>query len=51
LIESIRGELKKLPGIFVTGSAYTGVGIPDCIRDGTEVAKEAVEYLMQQTKD
>ena len=51
LIESIRGELKKLPGIFVTGSAYTGVGIPDCIRDGTEVAKEAVEYLMQKTKD
>ena len=45
LIESIRKELELFPGLFVTGSAYTGVGIPDCIRDGEYAAKEAIEFL------
>jgi len=29
-----------LPGIFLTGSAYEGVGVPDCVRQGTETAKK-----------
>jgi protoporphyrinogen/coproporphyrinogen III oxidase len=45
LIESIRKELELFPGLFVTGSAYTGIGIPDCIRDGEYAAKEAMEFL------
>ena len=49
LIESVREELRSLPGIVVTGSAYTGVGIPDCIRDGTEAAKEVIEFLKNKT--
>ena len=50
LIESIRAELKNFPGIFVAGSAYTGIGIPDCIRDGTQAAKDAISYLTNKTK-
>ena len=50
LIESIRAELKNFPGIFVTGSAYTGIGIPDCILDGTQTAKDAINYLTNKTK-
>lgn len=48
LVDSIRAELKTFPGVFVTGSAYTGIGIPDCIRDGTQTAKEAIEYLIEK---
>ena len=49
LIKSIREELQSFPGIFVTGSAYTGIGIPDCIRDGMNVAKETIEFLANKT--
>ena len=49
LIQSIREELQSFPGLFVTGSAYTGIGIPDCIRDGVNAAKEAIEFLENKT--
>jgi len=50
LIKSVWAELKSSPGLFVTGSAYTGIGIPDCIRDGTQAAKEAIAFLTGKTK-
>ncbi len=31
------------PGLLVAGSAYHGVGLPDCIRSGTEAAKRILE--------
>jgi oxygen-dependent protoporphyrinogen oxidase len=37
--------LAQQPGLFVAGAAYRGVGIPDCIRSGEQVAGSAVEYL------
>ena len=49
LVESIRAGLKSFPGLFVTGSAYTGIGIPDCIQDGTEAARKAIEFLTNKT--
>jgi len=33
------------PGVYLTGSAYRGVGIPDCIRQGQETAAKIVERL------
>ncbi|OUS77601.1 protoporphyrinogen oxidase [Paenibacillus sp. MY03] len=30
---------EKAPGIWVTGAAFDGVGLPDCIRQGKEAAK------------
>jgi oxygen-dependent protoporphyrinogen oxidase len=50
LIESVYEELKAVAGLYVTGSAYTGIGIPDCIRDGTKVAEDAIEFLTGKTK-
>lgn len=35
----------ELPGIYLAGSAYRGVGIPDCVRQGTETAKQAISSL------
>ncbi len=32
----------ELPGIYLTGSAYRGVGVPDCVRQGTETARQVI---------
>ena len=34
-------------GLLVTGSAYRGVGIPDCVKQGREAAKQAAELIHQ----
>lgn len=36
------------PGLFLAGSAYRGIGIPDCIHDGEVVASKVVAYLKEQ---
>ena len=33
------------PGVFVTGAAYHGVGIPDCVQDATATAASVLEHL------
>ena len=37
--------LAQHPGLFVTGSAYRGVGIPDCVGDGRAVARAAAKLV------
>lgn len=32
-------------GLYLTGSAYRGVGIPDCVRQGKEAADRTLAYL------
>ena len=39
---SIREQLAGLPGLFLAGNAYEGIGIPDCIRMGRLAASEAL---------
>jgi oxygen-dependent protoporphyrinogen oxidase len=39
-IQEIEKESKKHRGFFLAGSAYKGVGIPDCIQQGWEVAEK-----------
>ncbi len=34
-IESLR---QKLPGLALAGNGYSGIGVPDCVRSGTEAA-------------
>ncbi len=45
LIAGIEDELKAVPGVFLAGSAYTGIGIPDCIQNGGRAAEKVLEYL------
>jgi oxygen-dependent protoporphyrinogen oxidase len=37
--------LEKSPSVYLAGVAYRGVGIPDCIRQGTEAARKALAFL------
>jgi oxygen-dependent protoporphyrinogen oxidase len=44
-IGRIEAALSRFPGLALTGAAYRGVGIPDCIKDGKSVAAGLIEYL------
>ncbi len=44
-VAEIKQGLAKYPGVVVTGAAYHGIGIPDCIRDGTETAQSILSML------
>ncbi len=39
-IAQMEEELKNFPGLFLTGSSYRGVGIPDCIHDAEMTAEK-----------
>lgn len=42
---AIEAALAGHPGLFITGSGFRGVGIPDCVADGRATAGQAVAYL------
>jgi len=44
-IEAIERRLADHPGIFFTGSAFRGVGIPDNVADARRTAAEVVKWL------
>ncbi len=44
-LEAIERDLGSLPGIALAGAGYRGIGIPDCIRQGTEAADRVMEAL------
>ena len=45
LVNGIREKLNQYPGIAIAGSAYEGVGIPDCISSGYKAARSIVQLL------
>ncbi len=44
-LEAIEAGLTALPSLALAGAGYTGIGIPDCIRQGTEAAVRLAEAL------
>lgn len=38
-IRALRGQAARYPGLHFAGAAFDGVGIPDCVRQATEVAE------------
>jgi oxygen-dependent protoporphyrinogen oxidase len=44
-IVRIRSALAACPGLSVTGAAYNGVGIPDCIADALTTARQVLATL------
>lgn len=49
-LEDIDARLSRLPGLFLAGAAYRGVGIPDCIRQGQDAAESALRYLRERNR-
>jgi oxygen-dependent protoporphyrinogen oxidase len=50
LVEKIASRLSSLPGLYVAGSAYRGVGIPDCIQSGEQAAESIYENITGSIK-
>jgi oxygen-dependent protoporphyrinogen oxidase len=49
-VERVAAIRRSLPaGIFVVGSAYDGVGIPDCVRGAGETAEQVLAHLDRAT--
>jgi oxygen-dependent protoporphyrinogen oxidase len=44
-VGGVDAAMSRFSGLVLAGAAYRGVGIPDCIKDGTAAATELVEYL------
>jgi oxygen-dependent protoporphyrinogen oxidase len=47
LIGAIERVLTRHSGLFVTGSGFRGVGIPDCVADGRATASQVSTWLAQ----
>jgi oxygen-dependent protoporphyrinogen oxidase len=48
LVAEFRRQLAEaMPGVYVTGAGFHGVGLPDCIRQGKEAAQQLTAYLQQ----
>jgi oxygen-dependent protoporphyrinogen oxidase len=44
-VAAIDRHLAARPGLFVTGSGYRGVGIPDCVADARATAGQVSTWL------
>jgi oxygen-dependent protoporphyrinogen oxidase len=44
-VAAIDEHLARFPGLFVTGSGFRSIGIPDCIADGRATAERAARFL------
>jgi oxygen-dependent protoporphyrinogen oxidase len=44
-VSAMQAAAVTQPGLFLAGSAYEGVGVPDCIFQGQGAAQKAAEFL------
>lgn len=44
-VAAIEQHLASAPGLFLTGSGFRAIGIPDCIADGRDAAARTAEWL------
>ena len=44
-VQKIETAVNRLPGLYVTGNAFRGVGIPDCIHAAEQTAEEIYRAL------
>jgi protoporphyrinogen/coproporphyrinogen III oxidase len=44
-ITRIRQRISEMPGLALAGNAYGGIGVPDCVRSGSEAAAKIFKDL------
>ncbi len=47
-VKKIEELVSDCPGLFLTGSAYNGIGISDCISNSHKAAESAIKFLQQK---
>ena len=47
-VAAIDAALARHPGLFITGSGFRGVGIPDCVADARKTAAQVDDVLKKQ---
>ena len=50
-LATMQAALEATPGLILAGSPYRGVGLPDCIAQGTHAAHQAVNALLAVRPD
>jgi len=50
-VAAIDRALSRHPGIFVTGSGFRGVGIPDCVADGRATARQVAAWIQDRAEN
>jgi oxygen-dependent protoporphyrinogen oxidase len=48
-MDSLTARLRAQGGLFVTGSGFDSIGIPDCIAHARSVAAGAADYVRMRT--
>jgi oxygen-dependent protoporphyrinogen oxidase len=46
-LERIESTVRALPNLHLAGNAYTGIGLPDCIRLGKQAAEKISPFPIQ----
>jgi protoporphyrinogen oxidase len=46
-VRELTDSLRATPGVFIAGSAFHGVGIPDCILSGERAASGAIAHIAE----
>ena len=44
-MDRLEATAADLPGLYLTGSAYRGVGLPDCIQQGQTTAEAVLAAI------
>ena len=44
-LQRIQALLQKLPGLALAGNGFNGIGVPDCVRSGTEAAAKVLSEM------
>ena len=47
LMRSIDARLERLPGLYLSGAGFRGIGIPDCVAYGRTVGTTAAKYALK----
>ncbi|SFS60972.1 protoporphyrinogen oxidase [Marininema halotolerans] len=45
--QEVQKKATHLPGLFLAGASYRGVGIPDCIDQGKKAVDDSLHFLLQ----
>jgi oxygen-dependent protoporphyrinogen oxidase len=47
-LEQLSSRIKTIPGLFLTGNAYRGIGVNDCVRNAWTTADQLMTYLQHR---